>query len=591
MASCITPQWSNAYCPQVRLTVTQSASTDTSATLSWSLDYVAHGYGANVSSRTWTVKVGSVTKTGTCDISGVTGTKKLASGTVNITKTTSSQKIAFSVSFPFELSWSGVYGGTKTASESITVSAKTSYTITYNGNGHTGGTVPSSQTKWHDVSITLSTSKPTKTGHTFQGWATSASGAKVYDSGNSYTTNASVTLYAVWKANTYTVTYNANGGSGAPSAQTKTYGKALTLSNTKPTRTNYTFLGWSASKTATAATYSAGGSYTANAAVTLYAVWSLSYTKPRINGYSVDRCAADGTLSDTGTYALVKFTWKSNRAISSIVVNFVPSSGSTVSIPFTASGTSGTVNKVVGGSLTTETTYTAHLVVTDSGGYSEQSRTLNGTSFVMDIFSEGKGIAFGKPAELEGYADYAWDILFNNEHRIWGRDINGVLKEAFQPMNENGNTVMGWGNYDKKDGNTNVYGYDVHIGVSNVATPNTYRPYRRQGDVVEFTSAKVLKTAGYVTNAGTDVAFLVPFACPIVGNPTVTVTSNSGFVLRQDGKYTHGSSASTYTIPASYTAVVSQFCGVYITAKFSDVTNVINNAPIGILWSGTITFT
>ena len=69
------------------------------------------------------------------------------------------------------------------------------------------------------------------------------------------------------------MSYDANGGTGAPAAQTKTHGTALTLSSTKPTRTGYTFLGWAASKTATSAQYQPGGSYTANAAATLYAVW------------------------------------------------------------------------------------------------------------------------------------------------------------------------------------------------------------------------------------------------------------------------------------------------------------------------------
>lgn len=74
-------------------------------------------------------------------------------------------------------------------------------------------------------------------------------------------------------AKTYTVSYNANGGTGAPASQTKTHGTALTLSNTIPTRTGYTFLGWSTSSTATSATYSAGSNFTTNANTTLYAVW------------------------------------------------------------------------------------------------------------------------------------------------------------------------------------------------------------------------------------------------------------------------------------------------------------------------------
>ena len=71
----------------------------------------------------------------------------------------------------------------------------------------------------------------------------------------------------------YTVTYNANGGSGAPAAQTKTQGEALTLSTVRPIREGYTFLGWAESADATAAQYQPGGSFTKDANTTLYAVW------------------------------------------------------------------------------------------------------------------------------------------------------------------------------------------------------------------------------------------------------------------------------------------------------------------------------
>lgn len=75
---------------------------------------------------------------------------------------------------------------------------------------------------------------------------------------------------------TYSVNYNANGGSGAPAGQTKTYGQTLTLSSVKPTRAGYNFLGWATSSTATTATYQPGGSYTTNAGITLYAVWQVA---------------------------------------------------------------------------------------------------------------------------------------------------------------------------------------------------------------------------------------------------------------------------------------------------------------------------
>ena len=76
----------------------------------------------------------------------------------------------------------------------------------------------------------------------------------------------------------YTVSYNANGGSGAPSSQTKWKNQTLTLSSTKPTRSGYTFVGWGTSASDTTSDYSAGGSYTANASATLYAIWKKSIT-------------------------------------------------------------------------------------------------------------------------------------------------------------------------------------------------------------------------------------------------------------------------------------------------------------------------
>lgn len=73
----------------------------------------------------------------------------------------------------------------------------------------------------------------------------------------------------------YTVSYNANGGSGAPGSQTKWYNEELTLSSTVPTRTGYTFQGWATTSNATSATYAKGAKYTANSGATLYAVWKV----------------------------------------------------------------------------------------------------------------------------------------------------------------------------------------------------------------------------------------------------------------------------------------------------------------------------
>ncbi|MBQ0109197.1 MAG: InlB B-repeat-containing protein, partial [Clostridiales bacterium] len=158
------------------------------------------------------------------------------------------------------------------ASQIWTLEPCNKYTLTYQANG--GSIVSIKQTAYQGHSLKITAIVPTRTNYEFLGWATNENATSAtYHSGDSIILAADTTLYAVWKGNTYTVSYNANGGSGAPSSQTKTHGVTLTLSSTKPTRDGYTFLGWSTSSTATSATYSAGGSSTANANTTLYAVW------------------------------------------------------------------------------------------------------------------------------------------------------------------------------------------------------------------------------------------------------------------------------------------------------------------------------
>jgi uncharacterized repeat protein (TIGR02543 family) len=175
------------------------------------------------------------------------------------------------------------------------------YTVSYNANGGSGA--PSSQTKTQGTALTLSSTIPTRTGYTFLGWSpNSTATTATYSAGGNFTTDANTTLYAVWKAKTYTVSYNANGGSGAPSSQTKTYGKTLTLSSVVPIRSGYTFLGWSTSSTTTTATYSAGGNFTSNANTTLYAVWKQITFELTMNSSN------NAVISNDGDVAYYAFT-------------------------------------------------------------------------------------------------------------------------------------------------------------------------------------------------------------------------------------------------------------------------------------------
>ena len=327
------------------------------------------------------------------------------------------------IKFYASLSGIDMLNKTMYARTSYTILEKDSYKITFNSNGGSGS--PSSQTKWYGESLTLSSTKPTKTGYTFKGWSTSSSATSAtWSAGGKYTRNESSTLYAVWQANTYTIKYNANGGTRTPSNQTKTHNKTLILSSTKPTRTNYNFEGWSTSSTATSAKYPAGGSYTDNKAATLYAVWTLAYTKPRITNFSVRRVNQNGQNDDQGTICKVIFNWATDKAVQKITVSYrqATANANWSDIELTASGTSGSVSQSLSPEFSIDNSYEIKVTVTDGDGSSYSSyatRTLPSSKFLIDFRAGGDGIAIGKAAENSGF-DVCMDTKFEKEIDIYG---------------------------------------------------------------------------------------------------------------------------------------------------------------------------
>ena len=311
----------------------------------------------------------------------------------------------------FYASFSGIamLNGTMYANNSVTIVKKASYKVTYNANG--GSNAPSSQTKWYGEELKLSSTKPTRTGYIFKGWATSstATSAKYpVDGSYTYTANESVTLYAVWEAITYTIKFNANGGSNAPSSQTKTYGKTLVLTTNKPTRTNYNFEGWGLSSNTSTVTYNAGGNYTKNASDTLYAVWTLAYAKPRITNFSVRRVNQNGQNDDQGTICKVIFNWATDKVVQKITVSYrqATANANWSDIELTASGTSGSVSQNLSTAFSIDNSYEIKVTVADDAGSSYATRTLPSAKFLIDFRAGGDGIAIGKAAENAGFDVY-----------------------------------------------------------------------------------------------------------------------------------------------------------------------------------------
>lgn len=105
-------------------------------------------------------------------------------------------------------------------------------------------------------------------------------GAFRYLGAGSYTWTLSIPAKPA--PNSYTIQYNANGGTAAPPPSIKTAGTTLWLTYLAPVRANYNFLGWSTSSSATSPTYLPSSMYTADANATLYAVWQ-EQKRPELN--------------------------------------------------------------------------------------------------------------------------------------------------------------------------------------------------------------------------------------------------------------------------------------------------------------------
>ena len=190
------------------------------------------------------------------------------------------------------------------------------YDVTYSGNGATGGSTSGHYDVEEDTYITIRSCGFTKTGYTFVEWNTNSSGTGTgYDPGDRYRVDYDEVLYAIWKINTYTVSFNGNGAtSGSMSSQTKTYGVTLTLRANTFVRTGYNFLGWSTSSSATTATWGDKGSYTNNASNTLYAVWEAKIIPVSLNWNS-------GNGGTSMIYLKYDSGWYSNSTATSSITS------------------------------------------------------------------------------------------------------------------------------------------------------------------------------------------------------------------------------------------------------------------------------
>ena len=171
------------------------------------------------------------------------------------------------------------------------------YTIAFNGNGQTSGSMSSLSSRKYGTTYTLTSNAYKKTGYTFTGWNTKADG-----SGKTYANKASIknltsvngktiTLYATWSKTKYTITYNLNGGTNSSKNPSYYYVNSSTITLQTPIREGYTFAGWYKESTYNTKVTSITKGSTGN--ITLYAKWDANTYTIVFNGNS----ATSGTMS------------------------------------------------------------------------------------------------------------------------------------------------------------------------------------------------------------------------------------------------------------------------------------------------------
>jgi uncharacterized repeat protein (TIGR02543 family) len=216
----------------------------------------------------------------------------------------------------------------------VTLYAKwtlTQYTVTYNANGATGGSVPvdsNTYTMNGSVPILGNTGTLMRTGYSFIGWGVSSTDTvNRYVSGNTYTVGTSnIAFWARWSPNTYKVTFDANGGTGSPSKAEDNYttaGTAVPLA-TRGTleKSGYNFAGWGLSAVSTPV----ADPFTTTSDVELYAQWTVANfavtyfagtygsgtvpTQANVNyGTSFTVAAATGLTGSDGTNPYAFVSW------------------------------------------------------------------------------------------------------------------------------------------------------------------------------------------------------------------------------------------------------------------------------------------
>jgi uncharacterized repeat protein (TIGR02543 family) len=426
------------------------------------------------------------------------------------------------------------------------------YTVTYDGNTSTGGTVPAGvNTYVQSATVTVlgNTGNLVKTGYTFAGWNTAANGT-----GTSYAASgsasfamgtANVTLYAQWTLNNYTITFDKNDGdaTGTMSNQAIAYGASANLTANGFTKAGWTFGGWATTPGGTVA-YADGASYPMGASsITLYAKWTA-------NNYTVTFDKNDG--SATGTMSMQTIASGASAALTANAFakagwtfsGWSTTSSGSVAYANSANYTMGTANVILYAQWTLIPTYTVT--------YDGNTKTSGSIPVDANTYAQSATVTvLGNTGSLvkTGYTFAGWNTAAGGGGT--GYAATGSATFAMGTAN-----VMLYAQWTLIPTYTVVYDGNTSTGGTVPTDGNNY---------VQASSVTVLANTGTLVKSGYDFA------------GWNTAANGSGSSYAASGSVTFAMGTANVTLYAQWTAIPShtilpttyaiQFNGIYGTAS------------------------
>lgn len=629
----------------------QSVANNTS-TVSWKMQLISDSSGkiSSTASKDWSVTVNGTKYSGTNSVGiAASTTKTLASGTTTISHSSDGTKtFNYSFSQEFAITFSGDSIGTKSGSGSGTLTTIPRKSTLSVGNGtlntdqtlkvtrnsssftHTitakcGSASKTIRTKSTDTSITFrppidwASQNTTGTSVSVTYTITTYNGSTSLGS-NTYTKTCSIpssvkptVSMTVSDAMGYASTYGGYiqglskikvvlSASGSYSSTIKSY--KTSANGSSYTSSSFTTgvvktVGTNTIKTTVTDSRGREGTATDDKSVTV-----LAYSAPKISSMSVYRASnTSGTADGNGGYLAVKFTSSYTSLSGKNTASYTLQYKKTTASSYTTKTLS--LTEISSGLVTfaadTTSSYNVTLTLADKFNSVSSSGTGGSASKLFSIYKEGKGVAIGKSAEHPNLLDVAYKmavkgtpttlanedyteaISLPNASYLTGYDTSGIERPLIGYSKSN-NITVGYGGWQAGTGRTHLYGNEIRFYVG---TATNYKPYYEKGDTIEM----YWFGAGYCSSSAKNIYFSVPLSRPVIGSPTVSITTGS-FCLRQNGSYTHGTGASSFVGMSSYTAEL-EGNGDYIriTATMSATTNATNNASIGIQADLIIKFT